>query len=309
MTHQRGFTLIEVLVTTAIVGLLVAMLLPAVQAAREAARRVHCQNNLKQIGVAVHHHLHSLNAYPGGGWKGPVARTKLGGQPTTFETQNWSWPYQILPFLEQQPLWENPSDGTVAGTPVQGFFCPTRRPPTVLQGGYWASNSQARAQIDYAGNAGTSAWGGISAAYFGLGRDGVMCAREVGFRRAEHIVDGASMTPLVGEKRMNVRFCTTDQQPDDNDGFIGGFQDDVIRWGAQGSTWGDLVPAMDFSGPAYTDATLRPSIHQFGSSHASVTFFVYCDGSVRAIGFDVAPLAFHRLCSIRDGGVVDTFGL
>src|SRR5262245_1019233 len=91
----RGFTLIEVLVVIAIIGLLIALLLPAVQAAREAARRLQCQNNLKQIGLALANYESSKGCYPFGvGGGGPI-----GSDPGSVS--RWSAHSQLLPELEQ----------------------------------------------------------------------------------------------------------------------------------------------------------------------------------------------------------------
>ena len=130
-----GFTLVELLAVIAILALLMALLMPAVQGARESARRVQCSNNLKQIGLAVQAHVHGLGAFPGGGRPYTNPRTMLGGSPSGYDSQAWTWSYQILPYLEQQQLWENPDDAFVAATPVVHYFCPTRRPPTALKGG------------------------------------------------------------------------------------------------------------------------------------------------------------------------------
>lgn len=307
--RRRGMTLVEVLVVIVIVAVLVGLLLPAVQSMREAARRTQCGNHLKQIGLAVQSHERNFRAYPGGGLPYAHPRTTIGGSPVTFDQQAWTWSYQILPFLEQQSLWEHPDDATVAATPVSHYFCPTRRPPTALKGGYWASHDALRAQIDYAGNAGTVNDEGDMGGTFGNGRDGVICRLGVAVRAPAQVRDGLSTTLLVGEKRINKSHCTTDQQPDDNDGYVGGFQDDVVRWGAMNTPWGNLVPAPDFSGARYDWNTIRPAIWQFGSSHPNGTPFVFCDGSVRTIDFVVNPQTFQRLCSIRDGEVADAGGL
>jgi hypothetical protein len=105
---------------------------------------------------------------------------------------------------------------------------------------------------------------------------------------------------LVGEKRMNKTYCTTDEQPDDNDGYVGPFQDDVVRFGGAGTPFGDLVPAPDVSGSPFNWDTLRPNIYQFGGSHVSGATFVACDGAVKTLGFTIDPQAFSRLCSIKD---------
>ena len=97
--RHRGFTLVELLVVIAIIGVLVALLLPAVQAAREAARRTECQNHLKQMGVALQNYHDSIKRFPSGGtvpWPGLVNSTTHALGP------GGCWMFLILPFMEQQ---------------------------------------------------------------------------------------------------------------------------------------------------------------------------------------------------------------
>jgi len=105
-TGPPGFTLVELLVVIAIIGILIALLLPAVQAAREAARRSQCTNNLKQFGVALHNYHDVSNALP------PAFLTKYVG--TTLTTSSWGWGSLVLPFVEQKSLFDviRPGEGT-----------------------------------------------------------------------------------------------------------------------------------------------------------------------------------------------------
>lgn len=311
-----GFTLVELLIVVAVIAILIALLIPAVSGAREAARISICRNNLRQIGVAVGSHEHSLRAFPGGGniyaqSAGQDGRRVMnGGVPAGYDQQSYSWMYQILPYLEEQALWSNPVDDVVRSTPVRGYFCPSRRPPTVISGGYAVHLPGFSAMNDYAGNAGVSSIGGAAGIY-GDGRDGVIRLlnnNPANVRKADQIRDGLSMTLLAGEKRMNVTYCTVEQQYDDNMGYSGGFQDDTVRWGAS-NPWhgkGPFSPAPDYRGGQQTFETFLPQIQQFGSSHLGGTLFVLCDGSVQMISYDVAPLMFEQLCAIADGGVIDT---
>jgi len=133
MRTRRGFTLIELLVVIAIIGVLIALLLPAVQMAREAARRSQCQNNLKQIGLALHNYHGVNNTFPMGG------SVNLNAAPNTYYNwDQWSCHAALLPFLEQAPLYNSinfnwsPVQGTgfvlnstASTTIINGFLCPS----------------------------------------------------------------------------------------------------------------------------------------------------------------------------------------
>jgi prepilin-type N-terminal cleavage/methylation domain-containing protein len=129
VSRKRGFTLIELLVVIAIIGILIALLLPAIQAAREAARRATCINNLKQIGLALHNHHDSAKKFP--------ASCYLTGAGVQ---NGWSWLTYLLPFCEQQVLYEelrvkkNPIPGAnttplAFQTEISAFECPSYSGP------------------------------------------------------------------------------------------------------------------------------------------------------------------------------------
>ncbi len=123
--RRVGFTLVELLVVIAIIGILVALLLPAIQAAREAARRSQCKNNLKQIGLALQNHLDARKSFPMGclEWR-TTGNAKL---------RQWAWSAKILPYLEEQTLYQQidfqqPYDAAINKTAVSTvltvFQCP-----------------------------------------------------------------------------------------------------------------------------------------------------------------------------------------
>jgi hypothetical protein len=161
---------------------------------------------------------------------------------------------------------------------------------------------------DYAGNAGSSLEDGDNSGIYGDGRDGVIVMwGQVPFVRFRNITDGLSKTLLIGEKRMNISFCSIEPQADDNEGYVAGFQDDVVRFGSAASAWGPIVPDIDFTGPRYGIISWLPMTFQFGSSHSGVTQFVLCDGSVQAIANTIAPATFQCLSVRNDAKIVDPF--
>jgi prepilin-type N-terminal cleavage/methylation domain-containing protein/prepilin-type processing-associated H-X9-DG protein len=320
---RRAFTLVELLVVIAIMTLLMALLLPAVQKVREAANKMICGNNLKQIGIACHNHHNDYEMFPDAGltWQLPATPPyRAGGlSPKATPSQNWGWLYQILPYIEQDTLWRA-DEVTTARTAVKLYFCPSRRRPIVFN---YGGPLQFRGQCDYAGNNGTiyntgsaSATGIINKEYHpslpGYGR-------LPNIRLAEgDIPDGTSNTFLAGEKLLRPDHYYVETAAD-NEGYICGYDWDIVRWGAfpqsaprRPDGWTVIardnlnelepvtgIPLQDNYGwfnPSSSSGETR-----FGSAHAGGVNMLFCDGSVRNIAYSVNEITFGQGSNRRDG--------
>lgn len=318
--RRSAFTLVELLVVVAIIGVLVALLLPAVQAARESARRTQCNNNLRQVGLAFQNHHDTLQILPDGGenWD-PVAwpRVLVNGAPATAPKQNWGWGYQILPYIEQSAVWSAAKDADVRGATIKSYFCPSRRKAMTIVVGPTTPPIPC-GMIDYVGSAGTDLFLAppqdptlvdIVGAGLGNGTDGALVRRPGGAAnrgqsvRIAMITDGTSNTLLVGEKRLQPELLGKAQSHDDQ-GFTSGWDRDEVCWGIS---------------PPEQDRRLQPGYYQFGSAHPAGFNAVFCDGSVHVIRYNIPsnnnptasqPLGvWQRLCKRDDGLSIDDAGL
>lgn len=300
-------TLVELLVVIAVIGILVSLLLPAVQNVRESARRLGCSNNLKQLGLAslAHHEVHGH--FPSGGW----GHAWVGMPERGFGlSQPGGWIYDVLPFIEAEALHKlgqglvDP-DRRIASaerlrTPISILNCPTRRDaaawPTVdvmphLKNPRETAPVDAVARSDYAINTGDTrvvafegpidladgdradyAWADMSPT------TGVSHLRSLVPIAA--VRDGASQTYLVGEKYINPASYTNGEDAGDNESMYNGFCVDMHRYASI-----DRPPLHDRTG--YADPL------RFGSAHAHGCNFVFCDGSVQSISYSVDP-EVHR---------------
>ncbi|MBI1248355.1 DUF1559 domain-containing protein [bacterium] len=311
---RTGFTLVELLVVIAIIGILVALLLPAVQRAREAARRTQCVNQLKQIGVAWHNHTDTYNAFPTGGYGQRVYVSFNNGKPGALDKQAAGWAFQILPFMEQGNVHSGMPGGTdqqsaefAMGTPIANYFCPSRRSPEVNPASFapwcWTYDGQngskllkvALAQTDYAG--GTQEGTGVLARTLNgeCGDTSNTVAPVRNLFSFKDVTDGTSNTLMVGEKRINLALLNQGQQGDTY-GFTSGWESNsnVTQETIRRS---DYNPLPDFLGTG--DAANR-----FGSSHIGGLNTLLVDGSVRHIPYTIDLTVFTRLGNKADGQVI-----
>ncbi len=305
--RHRAFTLIELLVVIAIIGILIALLLPAVQKVREAANRLKCANNLKQIGLGMLNHENVYGRFPTGGWGWNwIGQPDLG----TDHNQPGGWIYCLLPFVEQDALYNlgsgSPYDSAAmkaANTqrmevPLSIFNCPSRRTGGPYPGGSSgyvnATTPTLRARADYAACSGDGTNGSNDEADGGPGSwadvktyqwKSTAVYTGVIFLRSEiqikDLTTGTSNTFLAGEKYLNPLHYADGGDPGDNESMYVGFDNDINRETGytSGSNWYPRPPYEDKSGAGDTQS--------FGSAHPSGLNMLYGDGSVHHIGYGV----------------------
>ena len=292
MSKSKAFTLVELLVVIAIIGILVSLLLPAVQAARESGRRTQCSNNLRQFGLAFHMHHDTLRAFPNGGYLWVADRTMVNGSPADYRTQRWGWGYQVLPFVEQEGIWKQPKDADAFKFNVSGYFCPTRRLPITKDcGGDWGFVDP-RAQMDYTGCAGAEKLNAPAGDVVpSNGHDGMLIRQSYGVVTTASVTDGLSNTIMLGEKRLNSTLVSSRCDCDDAQGMVSGWDNDCARWGI-------FKPEPDYRRP---DQICDERGTQFGSSHPGIHQITLGDGSVRSLSFNMEHAEFKKLCTRSEG--------
>jgi prepilin-type N-terminal cleavage/methylation domain-containing protein len=302
---RRAFTLIELLVVIAIIGILVALLLPAVQAVREAARRIQCKNNLKQIGLALIMHHDTLGSFPAG-WK---ANADAG-------VPGWGWMSQSLQFIEQGNLYNqiNYSDrisslshSQVRTQNLPFMICPsspTASDPIVklTEGNY----EDPFGPLEFPFSVGRSHYVGCLGGYVSTEtmEDGETCPSSTyimgGGRRLtglfyrnsrtnyRDVLDGTSNTIAVGERSKKL------------------FDSSWV-----GSVHGASFPAWRLLGWTGEPPNNKPhsQVHfhgyaQFNSAHTGISQFVFLDGSVRTIADEVEFETFRSMGTIAGGEIV-----
>ena len=305
----------ELLVVIAIIGVLVALLLPAVQAARESARRVQCANHLKQLSLACLMHEDTHKHLPTGGWN-----WYWSGDPDRGfdKRQPGGWSYTILPFIEQKAMFDLGLGQTLANkkpefkrrgsSPINLFYCPTRRPPRALTNAYNTCNSDTvdkAARSDYAANSGTDQnawWGGVTSSgdpsfadvpgfnYPDFNQIGTGVIFSLSMVRLAEVTDGTSHTYVLGEKYLNADNYTNSVEGTDNNPTYAGFDWDWQRWHGNGLVR-DRKGLSDWL--------------SFGGPHPAGANMAFCDGSVRHVMFSIDLATHTNLCHKSDGNALD----
>jgi prepilin-type N-terminal cleavage/methylation domain-containing protein/prepilin-type processing-associated H-X9-DG protein len=339
--QRGGFTLVELLVVITIIGILVALLLPAVNGARESARSLQCKNNLLQFGIATNHHEQQKGYFPSGGW----GAEWVGDPNQGFGyKQPGNWAYSLLPFMEQENTWKLGQNIALASrtpyilqqvttTIIPGYFCPSGRranlypysttgsiPPTINVSPT-ALKGQQVAKIDYAINAGDFPYaatitGPTSIANYSTftwptalkSLTGVSYAHSQ--IRTAQVTDGLSNTYLIGEKYLDPNAYTTGLDLGDSETAFTGFDVNcnTFRYGGYGAAAASVVgipPQPETPGTTNTSYLGVPYKYIWGCIHPTACNFVFCDGSVHAINFSISPQIQQRLANRADGQPID----
>jgi prepilin-type N-terminal cleavage/methylation domain-containing protein len=305
--RKRAFTLVELLVVIAIIGILIALLLPAIQAAREAARRMQCRNNLKQMGTAAMTHYDRQKHYPSGGWGWSyVGNPDLG----YGAKQTGGWIYNILPGLELLSLHDGGKGSgsanlahiaqTLIQTPLSIMTCPSGHPMQLFTNGSWIFKINVNgadvpipqpspvtlARTDYASCCGSQGFSEVSSGtaleranappndpqvHPGNFQNGI--TYQCSTTAQKDVSRGTAHTLLYGERYYDPNGLNSGSAVADNECMWVGQDNDVSR---------------TTSAPPQRCTKGAPNALIFGSIHPSGVHFVAADGAVHVISYDVS---------------------
>ncbi len=341
--RNQGFTLVELLVVIAIIGILVALLLPAVNQAREAARRTQCMNQLRQVGLAVLNLESAVRTFPSGGvepWP-QIERYVSGNKPFGPDKQGLSWAFQILPYLEENAVHNLTTTEQVAGTPVDMYFCPSRRSPTFNptgEDGYgaWLMDYAAlqpmpsrqdkpnfdaymtiRDGVTRACSLGYAFWGTSTINDFNPRPRQALGTRYKGFFglivRSSYLVDDGGMVidlnygKLTTMRRVKDGLSKTALVSEKRirKGDLPGAPYDDRGWS---DGWDLDTLSLTACQPKADSVDALPgqaNLHTAGSAHTSGMNAVFGDGSVHFINYDIEPEMWNRLGHRADGQQVE----
>ncbi len=269
----RGFTLVELLVVIAIIGILVALLLPAIQAAREAARRTQCSNNLKQIGLAMQNYHDTFNTLPN-------SYFNWGGEP------RWAWSAVILPFMEESALYDQLEPNRLQGsqvrnadpalleTAIDGYLCPSdinrsKGPITNAPTNShfrWTGPTQQIGKNNYVVNEAVCAY-----------------STDHGSHNLSEILDGTSTTILVGERDEVERVAALWPGRRKSTSSVAFRGLNPIGWPSLKSLGGEPTAGPPGSMLGINGQCSRYNV---GSTHPGGAQFAFCDGSVHFLSDD-----------------------
>jgi prepilin-type N-terminal cleavage/methylation domain-containing protein/prepilin-type processing-associated H-X9-DG protein len=293
--RRSGFTLIELLVVIAIIAVLIGLLLPAVQKVREAAARMKCSNNLKQLGIALHSYHDVTNRFPG------YYRTQANSADPTYYSDNWT--YQLLPYIEQDNLYKQPFTTRVeyrtniGGKVIQTYRCPSDPYPETM-----TSSGLTVALSDYHGIVGRQRYEWSTVGDLGL----IGVYPNTKKITMTSIADGTSNTLAFGE-----RPPTTDLQW----GWgLRGLPDlDSLMWAQYGPPDTMSIGTTDESGvacpfPVYFSAPkgkpTRCDGYHLWSAHSGGGNFCLADGSVRFFSYSAAINVIVPMSTRANGEVI-----
>lgn len=315
--RRKGFTLVELLVVIAIIGVLVALLLPAVQAAREASRTAQCKNHLKQLALAMVNHEQAQGHLPAAGFNGDW----VGDPDEGFGVrQPGGWVFAILPYIEQSSiraigggltgLDKKKELARRDGMPIEFLNCPSRRDARAypnpanhvpINGRY----AESHGRTDYAQNAGdikalefwcqknsprdasgrgSAEWPPTLDQHSGVG----FCGSLIKLR---HITDGLSNTYALGDRFIEPAHYEDGLGHADDWPMYTGYQDDLYRSVYHLPGDQSYTPLRDRDDLG--DLGEERVYFSFGSSHPGGCNMAMCDGSVQTISYDVDP-EVHR---------------